>query len=63
MPGKIWLVCSLVLMLISVFLAGCSSSSIQKDRVTSQLNWYHATEFVGYYMADARGYYTIPILL
>jgi len=38
-------------------LAGCDSSQKDLDAVTLQLNWYHEAEFVGYYMADAKGFY------
>lgn len=58
MQRIIWLICSLVLVSSLAFsLAGCNSSPAQRDQVNLQLNWYHATEFVGYYMAEAKGYY------
>jgi ABC-type nitrate/sulfonate/bicarbonate transport system substrate-binding protein len=42
----------------SAFLAGgCGGSSPVPDKVTLQLNWYHEAEFVGYYVAEAKGFY------
>lgn len=56
--GRSRVIFYLVLSLLSVILLpGCNFTKAQVDRVTLQLNWYHATEFVGYYMADARGLY------
>ena len=58
MQRRIWPVYSLILVLFLVSsLAGCSSSRTPGENITLQLNWYHAPEFVGYYMADAKGYY------
>jgi ABC-type nitrate/sulfonate/bicarbonate transport system substrate-binding protein len=49
---------------LSVVVAACSgsttsveSSPAQADKVTLQLNWFHEAEFVGYYVADAKGFY------
>lgn len=33
---------------------GCGSERVD---VVLQLNWYHESEFMGYYMADAQGFY------
>jgi ABC-type nitrate/sulfonate/bicarbonate transport system substrate-binding protein len=53
-----WLIGILVLVLSFItILTGCISTPIPEDQVTLQLNWYHATEFIGYYTADAQGYY------
>ncbi len=45
-------------------LTACSSSSAPTttaaspaDQVAFQLNWFHEAEFVGYYVADAKGFY------
>ncbi len=38
-------------------LAGCGAAGTATDRVTLQINWYHAPEFVGYYVAGAKGFY------
>ena len=35
---------------------GCGGSE-PPDRVTLQLNWYHEAEFVGYYVAEVKGFY------
>lgn len=37
-----------------VGLAGCGK---EPTPVTLQLNWYHEAEFVGYYVAEAKGFY------
>ena len=44
-----------LLALVLLFPAGCGGSD--KAKVTLQLNWYHEAEFVGYYIADAKGFY------
>ena len=31
--------------------------TVEPDQVTLQLNWVHAPEFAGYYVADAKGFY------
>jgi ABC-type nitrate/sulfonate/bicarbonate transport system substrate-binding protein len=58
MLRRIWLICSLtVTVLLADLLVGCGPSISHSDSVTLQLNWFHATEFIGYYTADAKGYY------
>jgi ABC-type nitrate/sulfonate/bicarbonate transport system substrate-binding protein len=42
---------------LSTLLLSCGGSSAPADRVTLQLNWFHEAEFVGYYVADAKGFY------
>ncbi len=48
---------------LSVLPAACGSSPAPAaspspaDEVTLQLNWFHEAEFVGYYVADAKGFY------
>jgi ABC-type nitrate/sulfonate/bicarbonate transport system substrate-binding protein len=37
--------------------SACSPSQGKREQVTLQLNWYHAAEFAGFYMAEAKGYY------
>ncbi len=37
--------------------AGCGRSGADPDKVTLQLNWFHEAEFVGYYVAAAKGFY------
>lgn len=49
------LVCALALG-CALVLAGCGSGAVA-DKVVLQLNWFHEAEFVGYYMADAKGFY------
>lgn len=39
------------------FVAGCGGSGAAPDKVKLQLNWYHEAEFVGYYVAVAKGFY------
>ena len=34
-----------------------SGSTGPPDKVSLQLNWFHEAEFVGYYLADAKGFY------
>jgi len=42
--------------LVAGVAAGCGGGE-PADQVTLQLNWYHEAEFVGYYVADAKGFY------
>ena len=48
-------------MALSGLLAACGGSdpgsTAAADKVTLQLNWFHEAEFVGYYVADAKGFY------
>jgi ABC-type nitrate/sulfonate/bicarbonate transport system substrate-binding protein len=37
--------------------ASVDESPASADNVTLQLNWFHEAEFVGYYVADAKGFY------
>jgi ABC-type nitrate/sulfonate/bicarbonate transport system substrate-binding protein len=58
MSLKLLVVFGFILVLVLIIpLAACSASTQKADTVTLQLNWYHAAEFAGYYMAEARGYY------
>lgn len=53
-----WVICTLVLVIFLVStITGCKSSPTPVEQITLQLNWYHAPEFVGYYMAETKGYY------
>jgi len=49
----------LLLVLIVVnLLTGCRNTAESKlEPVTLQVNWYHAVEFAGYYMAESKGFY------
>jgi ABC-type nitrate/sulfonate/bicarbonate transport system substrate-binding protein len=47
----------LLLVFVNVPLGGCAPAKPVSDRITLQVNWVHAPEFIGYYMADAKGYY------
>jgi NitT/TauT family transport system substrate-binding protein len=49
--------CVAVSALMLLSLAGCFSSRATPDVVKLQLNWIHAAEFVGYYVAEAKGFY------
>jgi ABC-type nitrate/sulfonate/bicarbonate transport system substrate-binding protein len=44
-------------LIIIVLLAGCRAPEENLEQVTLQLNWYHCAEFVGYYMAESKGFY------
>jgi ABC-type nitrate/sulfonate/bicarbonate transport system substrate-binding protein len=58
MLRRITVTCILVLATLGTALpAGCGTSEVETDEITLQLNWFHAAEFVGYYMADAKGFY------
>jgi ABC-type nitrate/sulfonate/bicarbonate transport system substrate-binding protein len=46
-----------ILIGVAGVLGGCGGSAAPADRVTLQLNWFHEAEFVGYYVADAKGFY------
>ena len=37
--------------------APTGGSPAATDKVTLQLNWFHEAEFLGYYVADAKGFY------
>jgi ABC-type nitrate/sulfonate/bicarbonate transport system substrate-binding protein len=42
----------------AALLATCGGASPKPaDKVTLQLNWFHEAEFVGYYVAQAKGFY------
>jgi ABC-type nitrate/sulfonate/bicarbonate transport system substrate-binding protein len=41
----------------TMLLAGCASSEVVSDKVTLQLNWFHEAEFMGYYVAETKGFY------
>lgn len=47
----------ILIVTVIIPLAGCASPGKPLDNVSLQLNWYHAAEFIGYYMADVKGYY------
>ncbi len=42
---------------LALLLAACGEPSAPPDKVALQLNWFHEAEFVGYYVADAKGFY------
>jgi NitT/TauT family transport system substrate-binding protein len=45
-------------LLMSLILGACGENSNQnQDKVTLQLNWTHESEFVGYYVAQEKGFY------
>lgn len=43
-------------MLLLVFIS-CESFAASRDKFTLQLRWEHQAQFLGYYVADALGYY------
>ncbi len=45
------------LSLLILLVPGCRLQKMTPDVVKLQLNWIHAAEFVGYYVAEARGFY------
>lgn len=58
MTGKVRLFFCVILVMVCAFsFNGCSPSKTQKDQVTLQLNWYNSTEFIGYYVAQDKGFY------
>jgi ABC-type nitrate/sulfonate/bicarbonate transport system substrate-binding protein len=46
------------ILFLTLPLTGCRTSQKTADQVTLQLNWVHSAEFIGYYMADAKGFYS-----
>jgi ABC-type nitrate/sulfonate/bicarbonate transport system substrate-binding protein len=56
LPGRLLLV-ALAAAVLSGLLVACGGSPASTDKVTLQLNWFHEAEFVGYYAADAKGFY------
>jgi ABC-type nitrate/sulfonate/bicarbonate transport system substrate-binding protein len=47
----------LILIPVILGVTACGKSDTPVEEVDLQINWYHAPEFIGYYMADARGFY------
>ncbi len=50
------LAAGIILAGLAAILAGCGGGAAP-DKITLQLNWYHEAEFVGYYVAEAKGLY------
>ena len=50
------IICWVFLLLVSLIASSCGARP-PLDQVTLQLNWFHAAEFIGYYIADYKGYY------
>lgn len=51
--GMLWL------LVLAIVLAGCARPTpAPLDEVTVQLSWFHDVEFVGFYVAEAQGFYT-----
>ena len=46
-----------LLLAYASFVAGCGGAGAPPDEVTLQLNWFHEAEFVGYYVAEAKGFF------
>jgi NitT/TauT family transport system substrate-binding protein len=44
-------------LLLSLALAGFAGSALAADKVTVQLKWLPQSQFAGYYVAQAKGYY------
>jgi len=42
---------------LPALVGACGGSAPPPQRVTLQLNWFHEAEFVGYYVAEAKGFY------
>ena len=58
MMKKKMLMLLLALTMMVATLAGCGSSEPEElDKVTLQLKWLPQSQFMGYYVADAKGYY------
>ena len=51
----VWVLLVFLSCVIAVLAAGCGGAD--QSEVTLQLNWYHEAEFVGYYTAQAKGFY------
>jgi ABC-type nitrate/sulfonate/bicarbonate transport system substrate-binding protein len=43
--------------LLATLGGACGGATTPPDEVTLQLNWFHEAEFVGYYVAQAKGFY------
>lgn len=57
-PGGLGAGILLVLFAVGLgLLAGCGENAGEAEKVTLQLNWFHEAEFVGYYVAEAEGFY------
>jgi NitT/TauT family transport system substrate-binding protein len=56
---KQWILFSLLLagLIFLLQASSCTPSRAKNEAVSLQLNWYNATEFAGYYMAEAKGFY------
>lgn len=46
-----------ILFLATLVLTACGGQDTPKDKVRLQLNWIHESEFVGYYVANDKGFY------
>lgn len=46
----------LILFLV-LLLGACKTQPTAPDQVTVQLSWFHTVEFVGFYVADQKGFY------
>lgn len=46
-----------LLVVLSTMPSSCSVGGPVPDHVSLQINWTHAPEFIGYYVADAEGFY------
>lgn len=58
MRVKSFVILAVILALLTASIPiGCSNSKEDLEEITLQINWYHEAEFVGYYMADAKGFY------
>jgi NitT/TauT family transport system substrate-binding protein len=47
----------LLLITLDISITSCSPAKPAPTLISLQLNWYHAPEFIGYYMADVKGFY------
>lgn len=56
-PLLVFLAALLVAGGLAGVLSACGSPPPSTENVTLQLNWFHEAEFVGYYVADAKGFY------
>ena len=46
-----------VVVMLALLAGACGGGTAPPDKVTLQLNWFHEAEFVGYYVAQAKGFY------
>jgi len=46
-----------VALLLALLLAGCAAPTATPEPITLKLSWQHGAQFLGFYVAQSRGYY------